>query len=77
MWYYVIVLSPHRLKRCMLLNVTSAPNTEPRVLVAEALTNLHPYHRDAAEPTMVAVALMQSAPIFNGRHPDGFSFVST
>jgi hypothetical protein len=58
--YKVIVLHPHRLKGCMLLKIASTPNLQVRIKATKSLTDLGAYHRNAAEPAMVAVSLMES-----------------
>jgi hypothetical protein len=57
----MIVLGPHRLEGCVLLDVFPTPDPQVGVKLAELLADRLADHWDTAETTMVAISFMQSA----------------
>jgi len=72
----MIVLGPHRLKGCVLLDVFPTPDLQVWVKLAELLADHLADHWNTAETTMVAISFMQSALDLKARQSCGLPRVA-
>jgi hypothetical protein len=72
----MIVLGPHRLEGCVLLDVFPTPDLQVGVELTEPLADRLADHWDTAETAMVAISFMQSALDFKVGHSRGLPRVA-